>query len=84
MTQIDRRKFLGYAAAAGAGLLLAHRRAEAAPGKRKGSTDEIRIGLIGAGTQGQVLMNSCLKIPGVRFQAVCVVPSACSRNSARM
>ena len=85
MTQIDRRKFLGYAAAAGAGLLLAHRRAEAAPGKRKGSTDEIRIGLIGAGTQGQVLMNSCLKIPGVRFQAVCDIWEAYNlRRAQRM
>jgi predicted dehydrogenase len=85
MTQIDRRKFLGYAAAAGAGLLLTHRRAEAAPGKRKGSTDEIRIGLIGAGTQGQVLMNSCLKIPGVRFQAVCDIWEAYNlRRAQRM
>ena len=85
MTQIDRRKFLGYAAAAGAGLLLAHRRAEAAPGKRKGSTDEIRIALIGAGAQGQVLMNSCLKIPGVRFQAVCDIWEAYNlRRAQRM
>jgi predicted dehydrogenase len=85
MTQIDRRKFLGYAAAAGAGLLLTHRRAEAAPGKRKGSTDEIRIALIGAGAQGQVLMNSCLKIPGVRFQAVCDIWEAYNlRRAQRM
>jgi len=85
MTQIDRRKFLGYAAAAGAGLLLAQRRAEAAPGKRKGSTDEIRIALIGAGAQGQVLMNSCLKIPGVRFQAVCDIWEAYNlRRAQRM
>ena len=85
MTHIDRRKFLGYAAAAGAGLLLTRRGAEGAPGKREGSTDEIRIALIGAGAQGQVLMNSCLKIPGVRFQAVCDIWEAYNlRRAQRM
>jgi predicted dehydrogenase len=85
MTQIDRRKFLGYAAAAGAGLLLTRRGAEGAQGKRKGSADEIRIALIGAGAQGQVLMNSCLKIPGVRFQAVCDIWEAYNlRRAQRM
>jgi predicted dehydrogenase len=32
---------------------------------------EIRVALLGTGAQGQVLMNACLKIPGLRFQAVC-------------
>jgi predicted dehydrogenase len=29
------------------------------------------VALLGAGAQGQVLMNACLKIPGIRFKAVC-------------
>lgn len=33
--------------------------------------DEIRVALLGAGEQGQVLMQDCLKIPGIRFKAVC-------------
>ena len=32
---------------------------------------ELRIALLGVGAQGSVLLNSMLKIPGLRFQAVC-------------
>jgi predicted dehydrogenase len=32
---------------------------------------EINIALLGAGAQGQVLMEAMLRIPGVRFRAVC-------------
>ena len=85
MTHIDRRKFLGYAAAAGAGIILTRGRAEGAPGKREGPSGEVRIALVGAGAQGQVLMNSCLKIPGVRFQAVCDIWEAYNlRRAQRM
>jgi predicted dehydrogenase len=83
MKNIDRRKFLGYAAAAGAGLLLTRNRAVASAGKPGRSSDELRIALIGAGAQGQVLMNSCLKIPGVRFQAVCDIWEAYNRRRAQ-
>jgi predicted dehydrogenase len=71
MTVIDRRQFLGYAAA-GVGLLLAKKEQVAGgTGKNPSPPDEVQIALIGAGAQGQVLMNSCLKIPHVRFRAVC-------------
>ncbi len=33
--------------------------------------EELRIGLIGCGEQGRVLMESCLRIPGIRIAAVC-------------
>src|SRR4030042_2058765 len=33
--------------------------------------DELRVALIGCGEQGRVLMESCLRIPGVRIVAVC-------------
>jgi len=39
-------------------------------------TDDINVGLLGCGAQGQVLMNACLKIPGVRFKAVCDIWTA--------
>jgi predicted dehydrogenase len=86
MTAIDRRKFLGYAAAAGAGLLLKRNSAAAVnAGQQPSSSDEVRIALIGAGAQGQVLMNSCLKIPNVRFQAVCDIWEAYNlRRAQRM
>ncbi|MFC1492931.1 Gfo/Idh/MocA family protein [candidate division KSB1 bacterium] len=65
---IDRRSFLKYGTAAGAGLIMS-------PIMKKGSVTQepgdINIALLGAGAQGLVLLNSCLKIPGVRFKAVC-------------
>jgi len=67
---IDRRQFLQSAAAAGAGLLLA-RRAGAAEGPAKAAVDDLNIALIGAGSQGRVLTDSLLRIPGVRFKAIC-------------
>ena len=67
--EINRRDFLHSAAAAGAGLALPQR----APAQSQGSRepDDINVALLGAGSQGRVLMNSCLKIPGIRFRAVC-------------
>ena len=38
--------------------------------------DDINVALLGAGAQGQVLMNACLKIPGIRFKAVCDIWTA--------
>jgi predicted dehydrogenase len=72
MTGIDRREFLRTTAAAGVGMLVAGSEGEAAPEKKRAPrSEELQIGLIGAGAQGQVLMNACLKIPNVRFRAVC-------------
>jgi predicted dehydrogenase len=71
-------------AAAGAGLLLASTPA-GADEPSKSRTDELQIALLGAGAQGQVLMNACLKIPGVRFRAVCDIWEAYSlRRAHRM
>ncbi len=33
--------------------------------------DELRVALIGCGEQGRVLLESCLRIPGIRIVAVC-------------
>jgi predicted dehydrogenase len=65
---IDRRGFLlATTAAAGAGLAVS-----AAPvsGLNRAS-NEVRVALIGAGAQGQVLLDASLQIPNVRFVAVC-------------
>ena len=67
--QIDRRKFMRSSAAAGAGLMLANNALGQADGKK-----QINIALIGAGAQGQVLMNAILKLgknSGIKFRAVC-------------
>lgn len=68
INRINRRKFLSYSAVAGAGML--------APGISLGGlksmqSNDLNVAILGAGAQGQVLLNSMLKIPGLRFKAVC-------------
>jgi len=74
---IDRRSFLRSTAAVGAGLAFAPPVlsgvegmvvAQADSGKKP---DDINVALLGAGQQGRTLMEACLRIPGVRFKAVC-------------
>ena len=68
---IDRRQFLQNSAAIGAGVFLAPK---AFGAETSGSKDVINVALLGAGAQGQVLMNACMKMgkdSGVKFRAVC-------------
>jgi predicted dehydrogenase len=47
---------------------------EAASASRRAADpnlSEINVALLGAGAQGEVLLNAMLKIPGLRFRAVC-------------
>lgn len=71
---LNRRKFLQTAAGAGAALILSRPGRllgqTAAPASRPGS-DELRIALIGVGAEGRVLMDDVLRIPNIRFVAVC-------------
>ena len=46
------------------------------------NSDELRIALLGAGSQGQVLMNACLKIKDIRFGAVCDIWEAYNQRRA--
>jgi len=66
--QMKRRTFLAGAAAAGAGAMLTsgvrRARAQAKPA-------DVNVGIIGTGTQGMVLLRDALRIPGVKFRAVC-------------
>ena len=67
--QIDRRNFISSSAAAGAGFMIANSAIAQSEGKK-----DINIALIGAGVQGQVLMNAILKLgknSGIKFRAVC-------------
>jgi len=68
---MDRRRFLGSAAAVGAGLVLAP---ESLAMQTTSKTNDLNVALIGAGDQGKVLAEGCLKMgknAGVRFKAVC-------------
>ena len=79
---VSRRSFLRTSATAGlgaafAGTVLGREQAAPTGSQPPGQApdlkpaDEIRVGLIGAGEQGRVLVESCLRIPGVRIAALC-------------
>jgi len=44
--------------------------------------DDINVALLGAGGHGHVLMNACLKIPGIRFKALCDIWTAYNQKRA--
>ncbi|MDO8539188.1 MAG: Gfo/Idh/MocA family oxidoreductase [Opitutaceae bacterium] len=64
---LTRRDFLSTSAKLGAVLAAAPYIARGAAGK----SDTVNVALIGCGEQGRVLTNAALKIPGLRFKAVC-------------
>ena len=67
---LSRRDFLAGGAKLGAAVLAAPYIARsAAPASGGGST--VNVALFGCGEQGRVLLNSALKIPDIRFRAVC-------------
>ena len=66
---LSRREFVQSAAAVGAGLL-AHAPVWAGDGAAP-SEDDLKVAIIGAGSQGRFLMTQSLKIPGLRYVAVC-------------
>lgn len=78
---LSRREFVQSAAAVGAGVLVANRvMAQAAPAA---GPAPLNVALVGAGTQGRVLMNDCLSIPGIRFRAVCDIWAYSQRYATR-
>ena len=71
---LTRRDFFKSSASAGLGIVLAGGNLVKAGEKRQGKGNpegDLRIALIGAGEQGRVLIEACLRIPGVRIIAVC-------------
>ncbi len=72
--KISRRKFLRSSASAGLGMALAGgalAKSALAPAVQTKKLAELTIAVIGAGVQGRVLIESCLRIPGIRIAAVC-------------
>ncbi len=65
--ELSRRDFLTTGLKLGAAVLVAPYVARGATGGQ----DALKVGLIGCGEQGRVLLNAALKIPDIRFQAVC-------------
>ena len=64
---MDRRSFIKTTAAASAGVVLS----DLAWAKAEKADGDLSVALIGAGAQGRVLLMSALKIPGLRFKAIC-------------
>lgn len=85
--KLSRRDFLKSSASAGLGMAMAGRALTGAslPGitQEKQKVTELHVALIGAGTQGRVLIESCLRIPGIRFVAVCDIWDYSQRYASR-
>lgn len=72
LSQVNRRDFVKAVAATGATLALSKvALGDEVPAAPKPAADDLNIAVVGCGVQGRVLIESCLRIPGVRFQAVC-------------
>jgi predicted dehydrogenase len=66
---INRREFIGTSAGALAGALVTSSgKAAAVP-----PSDQVRVGIIGPGSRGSGLMRAFLRVPGVKFSALCDV-----------
>ncbi len=67
--RIDRRQFIRSTAAVGTGLIFSPMVAAQEQAGQK--TDDINVAIIGVGDQGRILLESAVKIPGLRFKALC-------------
>jgi predicted dehydrogenase len=65
---LTRRQFVASSAVAGAGLVLSSSRSLA---QATAPSSRIRIALIGTGTQGNILLESLVKIPEIEIVAIC-------------
>ncbi|MBI4976129.1 MAG: Gfo/Idh/MocA family oxidoreductase [Spirochaetes bacterium] len=65
---ISRRSFLGTAAKVTAAAALAPTVLRAI---ERNNSKELNVAIIGAGTQGRILLRDSLRIPNIRFKAVC-------------
>ena len=71
---ITRRDFIGATAAAGAGLMLTSCSPDSGQQpveKKKSTLNTINVALIGYGEEGQVLLESLLRIDGIQVVAIC-------------
>lgn len=85
--KLSRRDFLKSSASAGLGMAMAGGALTGASlsemTQEKQKPTELRVALIGTGTQGRVLIESCLRIPGIRFVAVCDIWEYSQRYASR-
>ena len=81
---MNRTQFMHTAAAGTVLAALKARAVENAEQSARKNPDQLNIALIGAGAQGRILAESCVRIPGIRFKAVCDIWEKYNlRNTAR-
>ncbi|RKX36321.1 MAG: gfo/Idh/MocA family oxidoreductase, partial [Verrucomicrobia bacterium] len=81
--EVNRTRFMQSATALGMLAALKARAVENAELTGKKNPDQLNIALIGAGAQGRILTESCLRIPGIRFKAICDIWNYSQRYSER-
>ncbi len=65
---LNRRDFLKVSAVAGAGVIFSP---YIKTFSKESTSNDLNVAILGTGAQGQVLINACLKIPDIKFKAVC-------------
>ena len=68
MKEYSRRDFIKTAGIAAGGLVMA---SNILPAQSKKAGDKLNVALVGIGAEGEVLLNSLLKLPNLNFVAVC-------------
>ena len=69
-TKVSRRNFLETSALGAAGLLLSSSNSTSF-GAESGANDQVRIGHVGAGGEGSVLIRNLAQMPNARITAIC-------------
>jgi len=80
---LSRRDFLATSAKLGAAVLAAPYIMRGATASASGS-QTVNVALIGCGDQGRILINASLKIPGIRYKAVCDIWGLNRTHSERL
>lgn len=80
--KLSRRNFIKSSASAGLGIALAGTTFARGEEKKK-EAKELNVAVIGTGTQGRILIESCLRIPGIRITAVCDIWEYSQRYASR-
>ncbi len=81
--ELNRKQFMQTAAA---GTLLAALKARAVENAvlaAEKNPDQLNIAMIGVGAEGRILTEACLRIPGIRFKAICDIWEYSQRYAER-
>ena len=79
---INRREFIRSTAAAGAGLIFSPMVLGETGTGAVAKSDDINVAIIGVGDQGRILLEAAVKIPGLKFKAVCDIWTEFNQKNA--